>query len=170
MHLLFQAFADFLRSLDYKGILVDGTEIEGYMHYQHFLKRGFRVIRESDGSKLLYYPLSQASVVVRPITARIVERVGFGVEILVIGSHFCPVGASAVLAVRKVAQEFGARVLVKEIPVSKVVIAQYGVADGIFINRKAKFFGPVRESQIRKAIEEELNRDSNTLGQTQVAN
>ncbi|MCL7454228.1 MAG: hypothetical protein M8467_14395 [Anaerolineae bacterium] len=74
MHLLFQEFVDFLRSQGYKGILVDGTEFEGYMHYQHFLKRGFQVVRESNGSKLLYYPLSQASVVAKPITARIADQ------------------------------------------------------------------------------------------------
>jgi|GEM_PF-4353311 len=64
MHLLFLEFVEFLRSQSYKGILVDGTELEGYMHYQHFLKRGFQVIRKSDGGRLLYYPLRQASIVV----------------------------------------------------------------------------------------------------------
>lgn len=105
MHLLFQESVDFLRSQGYKGLLVDGTEYEGYMHYRHFLKRGFQVIGEGNGRKLLYYPLSQASVVVKPITARIAGKVRAEVEVLVIGSHFCPVGASAVLAVRKVARE-----------------------------------------------------------------
>ena len=163
MHLLFREFVEFLHSQGYKGILVDGTKIEGYMHYQHFLKRGFQVIRESNGSKLLYYPLSQASVVVKPITTRIADNVSAKVEVLVIGSHFCPVGASVVLAVRKVAQEFGKRVMVKEVPASREVIAQYGVADGIFINGKANFFGPVKESQVRKAIEEELNQNHDDL-------
>lgn len=156
MHLLFQEFVSFLRSQGYKGILVDATEIKGYMHYQHFLKRGFRVLRENKGGKLLYYPLSQASVVVNPLAAHIVAEGRAEVEVLVIGSRFCPVGASAVLAIRKVAQEFAERVRVQEVPASREVIAQYGVADGIFINGKVKFFGPVSESQVRKAIEEEL--------------
>lgn len=156
MHLLFQEFVGFLRSQGYKGILVDGTEIEGYMHNSHFLKRGFQVLRQSDGGMLLYYPLSQASVVVKPIVARVAKEGNAEVEILVIGSHFCPVGASAVLAVRKVAQEFGERVSLKEIPASREAIAQYGVADGIFVNGKARFFGPVSEGQVRKAIEGEL--------------
>ena len=164
MHMLFQEFVAFLHSQGYKGILVDGTEFEGYMHYQHFLKRGFQVIRESNGSKLLYYPLNQASIMVKPITARITEKGRSEVEVLVIGSRFCPVGASAVLAVRKVAQELGERVMVKEVPASREVISQYGVADGIFINGKAKFFGPVEESQVRKAIEEELDQDIEILG------
>lgn len=156
MHLLFQEFVGFLRSQGYKGILVDGTEIEGYMHYSHFVKRGFQVLRQSDGGKLLYYPLSQDSVVVKPIAARVAKEGKAEVEILVIGSRFCPVGASAVLAIRKVAQEFGERVSIKEVPASRETIAQYGVADGIFVNGKAKFFGPVSESQVRKVIEEEL--------------
>lgn len=156
MHLLFQEFIAFLNSQGYKGVAVDGTEIEGYMHYQHFLKRGFQVFRQSDGAKLLYYPLSQATVGIKSITAHVVKEGKAEVEILVIGSHFCPVGASAVLAIRKVAQEFGERVSVKEIPASREVLAQYGVADGIFINGKAKFFGPVAESQVRQVIGEEL--------------
>ena len=156
MRLLFQEFVKFLRAQNYKGILVDGTEFEGYMHYQHFTKRGFQVLRESDEGKLLYYPLNQPSVMVKPIAARIARESEAQVEVLVIGSRFCPVGASALLAVRKVAQEFGERVVIKEVPASKEAIAQYGVADGIFINGKVKFFGPVNESEIRKAIEEEL--------------
>lgn len=156
MHLLFQEWLGFLRSQGYKGILVDGTEFEGYMHYQHFIKRGFHVLRESGGSKLLYYPLTQPSVMVKPITTRVTTEGKAEVEVLIIGSRFCPVGASAVLALRRVAQEFGERVTIKEIPSSREVIAQYGVADGIFINGKAKFFGPVQETRIRQAIAEEL--------------
>jgi hypothetical protein len=34
----------------------------------------------------------------------------------------------------------------------------HGVADGIFINGKAKFFGPVKEEQVRASICEELAR------------
>ncbi|MEW6717627.1 MAG: GNAT family N-acetyltransferase [Chloroflexota bacterium] len=157
MHLLFQSLVEFLHSQGYKGILVDGTEFEGYMHYQHFLKRGFQVIRESKGSRLLYYPLRQPSIVVKPIKTRITGKVRAEVEVLVVGSYLCPVGASAVLAIRKVAQELGERVVVKEVPASREVIAKYGVADGIFINGKTKFFGPVEESQVRQAIEEELD-------------
>lgn len=156
MHLLFQEFIEFLNSQGYKGLLVDGTEIEGYMHYEHFVKRGFQVLRQSDEGRLLYYPLSQSSVVVKPIPARVITEGKADVEVLVIGSRLCPVGASAVLAIRKVAQQFGERVSLQEVPASRKAIAQYGIADGILINGKAKFFGPVSQGQIRQAIEEEL--------------
>lgn len=156
MHLLFQEFVEFLKSKGYKGILLRGTEIEVYMHYQHFLKRGFRPLKQSNGSELLYYPLSQASVVVKPIPVRITPESKAPVEILIIGSRLCPVGASAVVAIRKVAKEFGKSVSVKEIPASREVIDKYGVANGIFVNGKVRFFGPVSEAQVRKVIEEEL--------------
>lgn len=158
MHLLFHEFVTFLSSQGYKGILVRGTEIATYMHYRHFLKRGFQVIRRGDGGRLLYYPLSQTSVAIKPIVPRVFKEGRAEVEILVIGSHFCPVAASAALAIRRVAQSLGARVSVKEVPAGREAIMQYGVANGIFINGQEKLLGPVSESQVRKAIEEELKK------------
>jgi hypothetical protein len=62
MQKLFQAFADFLRVGGYKGVLVEGTNIEGYMHFNHFIKRGFQVVRENDGGKCLsLVPISALS-------------------------------------------------------------------------------------------------------------
>jgi len=153
MRELFSAFVEHLRGQGYKGILVDGTEIEGYMHYQHFAKRGFQVIRQADGSRLMYLPLAQERIEVEPIEARIPKRRGLPVEVLVIGSRFCPVGASAVLAIRRVADEFEGKVVVKEVVAGREAIERYGVADGIFVNGEARFFGPVREEQVRKVIQ-----------------
>ncbi len=156
MSMLFQEWIEFLKAQQSKGILVDGTQIEGYMHYRHFLKLGFEVIREWNGGKLLYYPLAQAAVQVEPMATKISKSSASEVEVLVIGSRFCPVGSSALLSLRKVAKEFGERVVIQEIPASRETIHRYGVADGIFINGKPKFFGPVRENQVRQAIEEAL--------------
>ena len=155
-HMLFEELVSLARARKYKGILVDATNLEGYMYYGHYLKRGFQVQQEREGSKLLYYPLRQASVEAKPLAAKIPRHGTKPVEVLVIGACFCPVGASAVLAVRKVAEELGDRVTVREIPANRETITKYGVADGIFINGKAKFFGPVTENQVRQAIEEEL--------------
>jgi hypothetical protein len=80
------------------------------------------------------------------------------VEVLVIGSLFCPVGATAVLYLRKVAAEFGDRVALKEVPAEPEALSRYGVADGIFINGEPKFFGPVTEAQVRAVIVEELRK------------
>lgn len=155
--MLFQELVDQLHSKGYKGILVDGTDFEGYMYYGHFLKRGFRVIHEKEGSRLMFYPLKRSTIEVKPVQAKIPKHGGSTVDILVIGARFCPVGASTVLAIRKVAQQHGDRVVVREVAADREAISKYGVADGIFINGKAKFFGPVTEAQVRQAIEEELD-------------
>lgn len=152
MQLLFRAFVDYLQAEHYKGILVDGTEYEGYMHYRHFLKRGFRILRESDGGKLMYYPLSQENVKVEPIPVQLPPEGQKG--ICIFGSLFCPVGASAVMAVRNAVSELGDKVRLQEISASREVIERYGIADGIYINGRPVFFGPVKEDQVKETIKQ----------------
>lgn len=153
---LFSAFLEYLQAEGYKGVLVGATDYEGYMHHAHFAKRGFQALKESQG--LMYLPLRQASVKVEPLNST-VRREGIApVEVLVIGSLFCPVGASVVLSLRKVTAEFGDRVTLKEVPAGPEAIARYGVAEGIFVNGELKFFGPVTEAQVRAVIIEELRK------------
>ncbi|HET7091384.1 MAG TPA: GNAT family N-acetyltransferase [Anaerolineae bacterium] len=156
LRMLFDAFVDFLRADGYKGILVDGTDYEDCMHQRHFARRGFRVIRDTGAGRLMYLPLSQESVQVEPLSSRITREGTAPVEVRIIGSRFCPVGASAVLALRKAASEFGDRVTVKEMPAGADALDRYGVADGIFINGQVRFFGPVTEEQVRQAIREAI--------------
>ncbi len=160
MRRLFGEFIEALKQEGYKGVLVDGTEIEDYMHYSHFAKRGFRVIQDFGQFKLMYLPLAQEEVAVRRLEPKVPVEERAPVEVLIIGSRFCPVGSVAVLLVRKVAEaeEFRGKVLIEEVPATREAIARYGVADGIFINGKMKFLGPVGEEGVRRAIQEELGR------------
>jgi hypothetical protein len=87
MRKLFEAFVEHLRA-------------EGCMHHPHFVKRGFRVSREDGGAKLMYLPLHRENVQVEPLTPQVTYQGTAPVEVLLIGSRFCPVGASAVLAIR----------------------------------------------------------------------
>ena len=114
------------------------------------------MIREGDGGKLMYLPLSQAEVEVEPLAENIPVEGRAPVEVLVIGSLFCPVAATTVLYLRKVAVEFGDGVSMVEVPPGPEALARYGVADGIFINGKPAFFGPATEEQVRTKIREEL--------------
>jgi len=158
MRALFSAFVEGLRAEGYKGIVVDVTEYPNYMHYSHFAKRGFRVLREGEGWKLMYLPLFQATVEVEPLEVHIPRFGTAPVEIVILGSRFCPVGAWTVLEVRKVASEFPGEVELREIPASSENLARYGRADGIFINGKEPFIGPTSEEAIRTAIREALER------------
>jgi GNAT superfamily N-acetyltransferase len=158
MRKLFSAFIEHLRSEGYKGVLVGATDYEGYMHHSHFAKRGFQMIQEGNGGKLMFLPLTQEKVEMEPLSSRVEREGRMPVEVLVIGSLFCPVGATAVLYLRKVAAEFGDRVALKEVPAGPEALSRYGVADGIFINGEPKFFGPATEARVRAVIEEELRR------------
>lgn len=71
--LLFESFLEALRAEGCKGVLVDATEIEGYMHRRHYESRGFRPLRPQELGLLLYLPLRQKSVGVEPLSAN-VER------------------------------------------------------------------------------------------------
>jgi hypothetical protein len=155
MHMLFEEFVDYLHRRGFKGILVDATTIEGYMHQRHFLKRGFKILREIGDGKLLYYPISQQSVWVEPLQPHVTREGIAPVDILVIGSHFCPVAASAVLSLRKIAAELDGLVHLRELDANRSTIEHYGVADGIYINGKPAFFGPVNEATVRDAIRKE---------------
>ncbi|MCR4405173.1 MAG: GNAT family N-acetyltransferase [Candidatus Acetothermia bacterium] len=156
MRALFSAFLEHLKAEGYKGVLVGTTDYEGYMHHSHFTKRGFRTIKGAEG--LMYLPLRQASIKVEPLTAKVKREGTAPVEVLVIGSLFCPVGAAAVLYLREAAAEFGDRVALKEVSAGPEALSRYGVADGIFINGEPRFFGPVTEAQVRALIAEELKR------------
>lgn len=154
MRALFSAFLEHLKAEDYKGVLVRVTAYETYMHHSHFTKRSFRMIEGGNG--LMYLPLTQESVEVEPLKTKVRREGTVPVEVLVIGSLSCPVGATAVLYLRKAAAEFGDRVALREVPAGRETLARYGVANGIFVNGELKFFGPVTAAQVRAAIEKAL--------------
>lgn len=156
MRALFSAFLEHLKAEDYKGVLVRATDYEGYMHHSHFTKRGFRAIKGGNG--LMYLPLRQESIRVEPLKTKVEREENAPVEVLVIGSLFCPVGAAAVHYLRKVAAEFPDQVVLREVPAGPEALARYGVANGIFIDGEPRFFGPVTEGQVRAAIEAELKK------------
>jgi GNAT superfamily N-acetyltransferase len=153
---LFGTFEAEMREQGYKGILVEGTTREEQMHYQHYVARGFEIIHEEGERRLLYLPLNQRQITVRPLESRIQPRSGVPVEILVLSGYLCPFEMSAQVLVLDVAREFGERVVVRQEPLTPETLERYGVADGIFINGRRKLVGATTEEAIRVAILEEL--------------
>jgi ribosomal protein S18 acetylase RimI-like enzyme len=153
---LFTAFEADMYAQGYKGILVEGTDREELMHYQHFLPRGFQVVHEYGHRKLLYLPLKQSRIELRPLESRIRPRRGLPVEILILSGYLCPFEASTQILLTEVAREFGERVVIRQEPLSPETLERYGVADGIFINGRQKLSGAVSEEAIRQAIVEEF--------------
>jgi len=153
---LFSVFEADMRSQGHKGILVEATDQEDLMHQRHYLARGFTLIHEAGHRKLLYLPLRQSQILVRPMAPRIRPRRGTPVEILVLTGYLCPFEAATQMLLLEVAREFGSRVTLRQEPLSPESLQRYGVADGIFINGRQKLSGGVTEEAIRQAIIEEL--------------
>ena len=139
-----------------KGIIVESTDLEGQMHYRHYLPIGFEVIHEADHRKLLYLPLSQPSISVHPLQSRIRPRQGMPVEILILNGYLCPFEVSTQELLLEVAQEFGERVTLREVQLTPESLKEYGVAKGIFINGRRKLLGGESEEAVRQAIVEEF--------------
>ncbi len=153
---LFGAFLNDMRQKDAKGILVECTDIEGQMHCQPYLARGFGVAYATGHRKLLYLPLTQPQVSVRPLESRIRPHQGVPIEVLIINGYMCPFEVATEVLMREVAQEFGDQIILREVTLTPDTLQEYGVAKGIFINGQQKLVGGETEEQIRQAILEEL--------------
>jgi GNAT superfamily N-acetyltransferase len=153
---LFAAFEAEMRAQGCKGILVEGTSRDDQMHYRHYLSRGFAIVHDAGARKLLYLPLSQPQVSVRPLEARIRPRRGAPIEVLILSGYLCPFETAAQMAVLEVTREFGERVVIRQEALSPETLQRYGVAYGVFINGRPKLSGASSEEAIRQAILEEL--------------
>ena len=153
---LFAAFEADARAQGSKGILVEGPTREDQMHYRHFLARGFAVVHEAGDRKLLYLPLNQPLVSVRPLEPRVRPRRGLPVEILILAGYLCPFETAAQMLLLDVVREFGERVLVRQEALTPETLQRYGVAYGVFINGHPKLSGATTEEAIRQAILEEF--------------
>jgi N-acetylglutamate synthase-like GNAT family acetyltransferase len=153
---LFDAFLSDMEEENTKGVLVETTDLEGQMHYSHYVSRGFNIVHETGHHKLLYLPLSKKVVAYRRRVARVRPKRGFPVEILLFRGFVCPYEVSTQILVREIALEFGDQVTIQEISITQATLEKYGVASGIFINGKHKLAGGEPESAVRQAIIEEL--------------
>jgi len=153
---VFEAFLTHLKNENVKGVLVEATDIEGQMHFSHYLTRGFEIIHEVGRHKLLFLPIAKKQVVFHRRCARIQPRSGIPVEILLFRGFLCPYEVSTQIIVREVAREFGDRVSLQEIWLTAEKLDKYGVASGVLINGQQKLAGGETERAVRQAILEEL--------------
>jgi len=139
-----------------KGVVIETTDIEGQMHFQHYTSRGFKIAHEERHNKLLYLPLSQEEVWFKRRESTIKPQRKVPVEILIFRGFLCPYEVSTYLKVKDIASEFSDQISLKEIWTSPETLRQYGVSSGVLINGRRKLSGGESESAIRQAIREEL--------------
>jgi hypothetical protein len=153
---LFETFLGDLKQRNVKGVLVEATDIQGQMYYEHYISRGFKIVNESGHHKLLFLPLSAKNVAFVHREPLIQPRQGLPVEIHLFRGFLCPYEISTHLLVREVAQEFGDQVRIQEIWLTPETIDEYGVPSGVLINGRQKLAGGETERAVRQAIMEEL--------------
>jgi len=145
-----------LKKQGFKGILVDATDFKEYMHYEHFQKQGFKVIKEHGPFKLMYFPLTKESVNVKLIDLNYTPSKD-KVEVTLFKNFFCPVGPYMYNLIKKVSQDFGDKVKIVEREATLETVRKYGTTDPL-INGKSKILGPASAEDVKKAIQEEINQ------------
>jgi N-acetylglutamate synthase-like GNAT family acetyltransferase len=145
-----------LRGRGFKGILVDASEFEGYMHHSYFTKQGFKVIEEHTPFRLMYFPLLKEKVEAKPLKLNY-QPSKDRVELTLFKHSFCPVAVYMYSLVKSVARSFGEKVRVVEIEPTVKTVRQYGTTNPL-INGKVKVLGPASEQDVRKAIQEEIDQ------------
>jgi hypothetical protein len=145
-----------MRQEGQKGIVVQATDSEAQMHFRHYLKRGFEILHEKERQKVLYLPLAQSRIDIRPLTSQIQPEGKSPVEILILNGYLCPYEASTMVLIRDIAQEFGDQVALKEIWLTPETLREYGQAKGVFINGQLSLTGAETEESIRQAIQEAI--------------
>ena len=138
-----------------KGIMVRATDFKEWMHYELFLKQGFKVVKEHPPYKAMYFPLTKESINIKVLDLNYTPSRD-KVEVTLFKHFFCPAGAYMYHLIKKVAQDFGDKVRVVEIETTPETVRRYGTADPL-INGKIKMYGPASEEDVKKAIQEEIN-------------
>ena len=153
--MMFDYMKNDLKKKGFRGILVDATDIKEFMHYELFLKQGFKIVKEHAPFKLMYFPLTKEAVEFKLIELNYKPSTE-KVEVTLSNSFFCPVGVHMYHRIKKVAESFGSKVKIIEIDTTPETVRKYGTAEPL-INGKIRLFGPASEDDVKKAIQEEID-------------
>lgn len=154
--MMFDYMKNDLKKKGVKGIMIPATDFKEWMHYELFLKQGFRVVKEHPPYKVMYFPLTKKSIAVKVLALNYTPSRD-KVEVTLFSNFFCPVGAYMYHLIKEVAQGFGDKVKIVELGGTLENVQRYGTADPL-INGKIKLFGPASEEDVKKAIQEEMNQ------------
>jgi GNAT superfamily N-acetyltransferase len=146
-----------LWKMGFKGILVDASTLQQYMNYELFAKLGFKLVAEHHGMwRLMYLPLSKQKVEVKPLNLNYTPSKD-KVEITLFKFPFCLVAVYMQDLYKKVASSFADKVKIVEIEPTVENVRKYGTTE-ILVNGKIKTYGPATEQDVRKFIQEEVDR------------
>jgi hypothetical protein len=154
--MMFDYMKKALTKQGFKGIVIPATDLKEWMHYDLFLKQGFKVVTEHPPFyKVMYFPLRAADITIKPVGLNYAPSKD-KVEVTLFGNFFCPVGAYMHHLVKTVARSFRDKVKIVEHETNLYNVRRYGTSEPL-INGKVKLPGPASEEDVRKGIQEELD-------------
>ena len=154
--MMFDYMKNDLKNKGVKGIMIPATDFKEWMHYELFLKQGFKVIKEHPPYKDMYFPLTKESIAIKVIGLNYTPSKD-KVEVTLFNNFFCPVSAYMYHLIKKTAQGFGDKVKIVELKGTLENVRRYGTAEPL-VNGKIKIFGPASEEDVKKAIQEEIDQ------------
>jgi len=157
--MMFDYAKDDLKKQGFKGIMVTATDFKEWMHYELFLKQGFKIIKEHAPYKVMYFPLNQQNINIKVLNLNYTPSKD-KVEVTLFKNFFCPVGVYMFYLIKRTAEGFGDKVKIVEIEATPETVRKYGTAEPLF-NGKIKLFGPASEENVKKAIQEEIDHFKN---------
>lgn len=158
---LLQAAEDDAKCLQTNGVVVWGLLLPFFMRAGWFKKHGYQKVDRSGISVLLWKPFADDAFPPRWIKARKKpELVSGKVVVTALANGWCPGINGMIERARQISSEFGDKVVYQEINTSsRVVVREWGLSDGLFVNDRNIYKGPpLSYEKIKKIIEKKVRR------------
>lgn len=158
---LLRAAEDDVKQLNGKGLVVWGVTLPFFMRASWFKKHGYQKIDRSGISVLLWKPFSEDASAPKWIKVKKTpETVPGKVTVTVLANGWCSGVNGMIERAKRVCHEFGDKVVYTEIPLgSRDAIREWGLSDGIFVDKKNIYQGPpLSYERIKKIIGKKVKK------------
>lgn len=158
---LLSAAEEDCKELGTNGMVAWGMGIPVWMKASWFRKHGYKVVDKSGISRLLWKPFNEQAVPPKMIKSKKKPDKGKDkVNITMFRNGWCPAMNLVYERALRASEEFEGKVDIKQYDsVDKVVLNEWGITDGLYIDGKAIRMGPPPSyNKIRKKIKRKAKR------------
>ena len=158
---LMKAAEEDVKSLNSGGLVVWGVIMPFYMRAKWFKKHGYSKVERKGISVLLWKRFKEEAVPPHWIAAKKKpEPVSGKVAVTALTNGWCAGINGMIERAKKVSEEFGDKVIFREIDVSdRSAVREWGLSDGLFVDAKNIYQGPpLSYDAIKKKIEKKVAR------------
>lgn len=158
---LIKAAEEDVKTLNSDGLVVWGMILPFFMRARWFKKHGYRKVERKGISMLLWKPFSEQAVPPRWIVAKKKpELVPGKVLVTAFSNGWCSGINGMIERAHKISEEFGDKVIFKEIDVSdRSAVREWGREAGLFVDGKNVYNGPpLTYDQIKKIVAKKVSK------------